>query len=123
IPAQWAHLSAAPQERASVSAYAGEPPVDASWLAAREAALAAVRADYEAALAQARASAGAGPGWIAAEPATDESGQPRSATGAALVHVVDPAAAPVLVGLDESGPVYRPGGRWLEFNEAAFAAH
>jgi hypothetical protein len=106
------------------SGYRGEPAVDAQWLAAREGALVAVRADYEAARAQAMASGGAAPGWTPALMVTDESGQTRSASGAATVFIADPNAAPAIVGYDESGPVYGPpAGQWLEFSEEAFAAH
>ena len=104
------------------SGYTGERPVDAAWLAARETALVAVRADYEAARAQAQANGGTGPGWQPAMLVTDESGQTSSASGALLVHISDPAAPPVQVGWDEGGPVYQQdAGHWLEFNEEAFA--
>ncbi|MED5619667.1 hypothetical protein [Ideonella sp. BN130291] len=107
----------------AASGYTGEPPVDAQWLAARETTLVAVRADYEAARAQAQASGGAGAGWVPALMITDESGQTHSASGAAAVFIPDPGAAPSIVGYDESGPVYGPpAGQWLEFNEEAFAA-
>ncbi len=106
------------------TAYVGEAPVDAAWLATRERALVAVRRDYEAARQQALASGGSGPGWQAAQVSTDESGQVISLTGRTLVHVSDPNAQPLLVGYDEAGPVYQqPAGQWLEFNEDAFAAH
>src|SRR5207245_5462762 len=102
--------------------YVGEPPVDPQWLRSREAALVAVRTDYEAARAQAEASGGAGPGWTAAVLVTDESGQTYSPTNAPLAQIFDSDAAPVLAGFDESGPVYKPATHWLEFNEDAFAA-
>lgn len=124
IPAQWAHLTAAPQERLATQSRTNERPVEADWLATRETALVAVRADFEAALARARTSAGRGPGWTAAVLITDENGQARNITGAPLVHVVDPDAQPVFIGWDEGSPVYRqPAGQWLEFNEKVFAAH
>jgi hypothetical protein len=107
---------------ASSSAYVGEQAVDRQWLADREAALVAIRRDYEGARAAAQAQPG-GAGWRAATMVTDESGQVRSASGNAAVFVADPNAAPELIGYDESGAALtRPGGQWLEFDEAAFAA-
>ncbi len=115
--------TAAAANSTPVSSYVGERPVDPTWLAARETALVAVRADYEAARARAQANGGTGPGWTPAVLVTDESGQTHSASGAPLLHVTDPNAAPVQVGWDEGGPVYQPDpGTWLEFDEAAFAA-
>jgi hypothetical protein len=108
--------------------YVGERPVDQQWLQDREAALLNVRADYEAQRAQAQAQAPAfganAPGWVDATLATDESGQTRSASGAATVFVPQPGAQATVVGYDEGGPVYgATPGRTLEFNEEAFAAH
>ena len=114
---------AAPPPVPAAATYAGEPPVDPQWLADRERTLVAIRADYSAALAQARATPGVGPGWTAAATTTDESGQVRSANGREMVFVTDPNAPPVLAGYDESGPIYQPAGQWMEFDEAAFAAH
>jgi hypothetical protein len=122
-------LPAAPPASAPVAAppaassYVGERPVDASWLADREKALTAIRADYESVRAQAQSTQGSGPGWVAAVTVTDESGQVRSASGRALVFVADPNAPQVVAGYDESGPIYRPNGQWMEFDEDAFAAH
>jgi hypothetical protein len=108
--------------------YVGERPVQAQWLQDREAALQNIRADYEAQRAQAQAQAPAfganAPGWVDATLVTDESGQTRSASGAATVFVAEPGAQAAVVGYDESGPVYGSApGRTLEFNEQAFAAH
>lgn len=107
----------------TAATYAGEPPVDPQWLADRERTLVAIRADYGAAVAQARATAGVGPGWTVAATVTDESGQVRSANGREMVFVTDPNAPQVIAGYDESGPIYQPNGQWMEFDEAAFAAH
>ena len=107
----------------TAATYAGEPPVDPQWLADRERALVAIRDDYGAAVAQARATVGVGPGWTVAVTVTDESGQVRSANGREMVFVTDPTAPQVIVGYDESGPVYQPNGQWMEFDEAAFATH
>ena len=103
--------------------YVGERPVDPQWLADREKTLVAIRADYTAARTQAQATAGVGPGWTVAATVTDESGQIRSANGRELVFVTDPNAPQVVAGYDESGPIYKPNGQWMEFDEAAFAAH
>ncbi len=108
--------------------YVGERPVEPQWLQDREAALLNVRADYEAQRAQAQAQPPAfgasAPGWVDATLATDESGQTRSASGAATVFVPEPGAQATVLGYDEGGPVYGPTpGRTLEFNEPAFAAH
>ena len=115
--------TAPPAPPPAAAAYVGEPSVDPQWLAERETALVAIRADYEAARAQALTAPG--PGWIEATGTlTDESGQRRSADGRELVFVSDPNAPPVLAGYDESGnPLHQPAGRWMEFNEDAFAAH
>lgn len=107
----------------ATSGYVGERPVDASWLGDREKALTAIRTDYESARAQAQATPGSGPGWVAAVTVTDESGQVRSASGRPLVFIADANAPQVVAGYDESGPVYRPNGQWMEFDEDAFAAH
>jgi len=107
----------------AATAYVGEPPVDPQWLADREKALVAIRGDYEAARAQAKTTVGAGPGWVAAATVTDESGQLRSASGRELAFVPDSNAPQVIAGYDESGPIYQPNGRWMEFDEDAFAAH
>ncbi len=108
--------------------YVGERPVEPQWLQDREAALRAVRADYEAQLAQAQAQPPAfganAPGWVEATLVTDESGQSVSASGAATVFVPEPGAPAPQIGYDESGPVYgSQPGRTLEFNAEAFAAH
>ena len=127
-PQATAEQAAAPAPAATPPAppaatYAGEPPVDPQWLADRERTLVAIRAEYSGALAQARATAGVGPGWTAAATYTDESGQVRSANGREMVFVTDPNAPPVIAGYDESGPIYQPSGQWMEFDESAFAAH
>ena len=109
---------------ATAATYAGEPPADPQWLLDREKALVAIRADYTAARTQAESTAGVGPGWVVANTVTDESGAPRSVSGRALVFVPDPAAPQVIAGYDESDlPIHQPNGRWMEFDEAAFAAH
>jgi hypothetical protein len=106
------------------AAYIGERAADPAWLQQREAALLAVRADYEAARAQALASPGAAPGWIPATLTTDESGQTYSFSGAPTVFVPEPGAQAPLIGWDEGGPVYGAlPGRTLEWSEASFAAH
>jgi hypothetical protein len=107
--------------------YVGERPVQAQWLQDREAVLRAIRADYGAQRAQAQAQPPTfgthAPGWVEATLVTDESGQTRSASGAATVFVAEAGAQPSIVGYDESGPVYGPTpGRTLEFDEQAFAA-
>lgn len=107
----------------AATGYVGERPVDPQWLADREKTLVAIRADYTAARTQAQATAGVGPGWTVAATVTDESGQIRSASGRELVFVADPNAPQVVAGYDESGPIYKPNGQWMEFDEAAFAAH
>ncbi len=116
--------TAPPAPPPAAAAYVGEPPVDPQWLAERETALVAIRADYEAARAQALTTP-PGPGWIEATTTlTDESGQRRSINGGELVFVSDPNAPLVLAGYDDSSrPLYQPAGSWMEFNEDAFAAH
>ena len=116
--------AAANATTAAAAMFAGEPPADPQWLLDREKALVAIRADYTAARTQAESTAGVGPGWIVASTVTDESGATRSVSGRALVFVADPTAPPVIAGYDErGGPLYQPGGRWMEFDEEAFAAH
>jgi len=115
--------TAAPPVTSGAAAYVGESTADPQWLVDRENTLVAIRADYTAALGQAQSTAGVGPGWTAATIVSDESGQIRSASGRALVFVPDPNAPQVIVGYDESGPVYQPNGQWMEFDEEAFAAH
>jgi A nuclease family of the HNH/ENDO VII superfamily with conserved AHH len=113
----------APTASTPAPVYIGERPVDAAWLQDRQAALNAVRADYQAQRAQAQAQVGQGPGWVDAVMVSDESGQQRSASGAATVFLPDPGASPTVIGYDESGPVYGPpAGRHVEFSETAFAA-
>jgi len=120
---QTAPHTAPPPATSSAASYAGEPSADPQWLADRERALVAIRADYTAARAQAQSTAGSGPGWTVATTVSDESGQIRSASGRDIVFVADPSAPQVIVGYDESGPVYQPNGQWMEFDEEAFAAH
>jgi hypothetical protein len=106
-----------------------ERPVDAAWLQRREAALSALRADYRSALAQAQADipifGDIGAGWVAATTTSDiNTGQIYSPTQAMLVQVNDPNAPDELMGWDEGSPIMRPHPSvWLEFSEAAFAAH
>jgi hypothetical protein len=122
-----AQATAAPANSTTGTAaatYAGELPADPQWLLDREKALVAIRADYTAARTQADSTAGMGPGWVVASTVTDESGAPRSASGRALVFVPDPTAPQVIAGHDESGlPIHQSNGQWMEFDEAAFAAH
>ncbi len=106
---------------APAATYVGEPAVDPAWLQQREAALSAVRSDYEAARNAARATVG-GTGWTNAQTYTDESGQRLTLSGRPAVFVADPAAPPEVIGWDESGPLTRPAGHWFEFDEEAFAA-
>ncbi len=123
-PALTAVSSPVPPQPPAATAYVGEPAVGGDWLAAREAALTAVRGDYEAQRGQAQASAGSGPGWVEAAMVTDESGRLVSASGAPTVFIADPGAAPQVIGYDEGGPVYGGvPGRHLDFSEEAFAAH
>jgi A nuclease family of the HNH/ENDO VII superfamily with conserved AHH len=87
-------------ERPTATAYVGERPVDADWLAQRESALKALRADYEAARAAAQATPGSGPGWI-----EDRRGNRD------------------LPASDHRVRVELPDGRTMVFSEDAFAAH
>jgi hypothetical protein len=121
--AQTSPQTTPPPATPSAATYAGEPTADPQWLVDRENALVAIRAGYSAALSQARSTAGVGPGWTAATTVSDESGQLRSASGREMVFVADPNAPQVIVGYDESGPVYQPAGQWMEFDEEVFAAH
>ena len=120
----------APRPGASAPAASApnERPVDIAWLQTREAALVALRTDFQAVLALAQSDIAVfgdiGPGWVAANIATNQdTGQTYSPTNALLVQVNDPNAVPVQVGWDEGGPVYQAAeGVWLEFSEVAFAA-
>jgi hypothetical protein len=116
-----------PGASAPAASAPNERPVEVTWLQTREAALVALRADYQAALALAQSDVpvfgDVGSGWVAANVAINQdTGQIYSPTNAQLVQVSDPDAAPVQVGWDEGGPVNQaPAGVWLEFNEAVFA--
>ena len=112
---------------AAITGYTGERPADPAWLAAREAALIAVRSDYQSAVAQAQTNPGTfgnvEPGWVPASLVTDESGRTISASSAALVNLSDPNAPAVIIGWNEGSPLYgQPAGTLYEFNEPAFAA-
>ena len=115
--------TATPSTVSDSAAYVGEAPVEAAWLAEREAALVATRADFEAARAQALAAPGVGPVWQTTVPITDDNGQVSSASGQLPVWLGDPNGAQELIGWSEGEASYRPVGRWVEFDEAAFAAH
>jgi hypothetical protein len=108
--------------------YAGERPVDAEWLAQRESALKAVRTDYEAARAKAKAGNGIGPGWVDASGIGNEGNPLRDRPAAAVdntVFVADPRAQPQIVGYEDGAlraPIYgSPQGRTLAFSDEAFA--
>jgi hypothetical protein len=114
---------------ATPTAYIGERTADATWLLDREAALIAVRNDYQSQLAEAQAKSPtlttAGPGWTAIGIRFDTNDQlvPACQCGGPLVQVIDPRAQPQFLGSDEGGAILGPPlGQWFEFNEAAFAA-
>lgn len=87
----------------------GERPVDAAWLAQRESALKAVRADYTAARTRALASPGVGPGWSE----VFDSGNTVSADDALHQSAADAGAA----------AASSADGRSFAFSEEAFSAH
>jgi len=103
------------------------PAINPGWLNQREAALQAVRTDFEAARAAARGTPptdvanAAGSGWVAAP--TDGDGNPVN--GAVFVpDAAAAAAAPEFVPawmLREGMAPATPAGQWLSFDEAAYA--
>jgi hypothetical protein len=89
--------------------YAGEPPVDTTWLDRRESELKAVRADYQAARTRALASLGVGPGWSE----VFSSGATISADDALHQSAADDGAV----------TASSSDGRSFVFSDEAFSAH
>jgi hypothetical protein len=109
-------------ERAASAAYVGERPVDDAWLAQRESALKALRAEYEAARTIAQAGNGTGPGWVEAAAFYDERTGTYQTQG--LLVASNPAAPPPPRGRDHGDPRdTSPTGSTRVFSEEAFAAH
>lgn len=105
------------------SPFLSEASASDAWLQWREGALSAMRADYEAALAQAKFNPLAGAGWIAATFSINESSDPTPNEPNA-VFVSDPGADPPVIGYDDIGnPLFGAApGRWLVFDVATFDA-
>jgi hypothetical protein len=112
---------------AASTAYVGERPADVDWLRGREAALVAVRNDYEAQRAQAQKQVPSfdglvGPGWTAFNPRVGRDGSEIIPTGLLIVEVRDPTALAQISG-DESGSYAQPPGQRYVFDEAGFTQH
>jgi Contact-dependent growth inhibition CdiA C-terminal domain len=108
--------------------YLGERPADVAWLRDREAALNAVRSDFEAQRNQAQAQvpgfgATAGPGWVALGPTYGRDGSELApAAGQLIVEVSDPNA-PAQYSSDENNTYTPPPSQRYIFDEAAFTQH
>jgi hypothetical protein len=107
--------------------YVGERPADAAWLRDREAALVAVRGDFEAQRSQAQAQpprfdGPVGPGWVAFTPNVGRDGSEIVPTGLLIVEVRDPNA-PAQYSSDENNTYTPPPSQRYVFNEATFTQH
>jgi hypothetical protein len=107
--------------------YTGERPADVAWLRHREAALIAVRGDFEAQRNQAQAQPPSfdgpvGPGWVAFTPRVGRDGSEIVPTGLLVVEVRDPNAPAQYSSDEENTYTPAPSQRYV-FDEAAFTQH
>ncbi len=119
---------APPAPIALAAPYVGERPADPAWLNNREAALLAVRRDYESQRIQAQTNVpsfdGApGPGWQAFTPSYDHHGNERLPAGQVVVEVQNPNAGPAYYGEGDNAGFAAPPSQRFVFNEAAFTQH